>query len=153
MIRHNPPELRHSVAINGRQSRDMRLLVLLAAMAASGLASPPALAHHSFAPYEESKTITLIGTARNIQWGNPHVGIRMWVQLPGSDAPQEWSLVTSNPGILKRFGWTQRSVSPGDRIRVLCYPKRDGSYGGRLITLFELDTGKTLETKLSAAVR
>jgi Family of unknown function (DUF6152) len=131
---------------------NMRHLVFLAAMAASGVASP-ALAHHSFAPYEELKTITLIGTARSVQWGNPHVGIRMWVQVSGSDAAQEWSLVTSNPGILKRFGWTQRSVSPGDHIRVLCYPKRDGSYGGRLITLFELDTGKTLETKLSAAVR
>jgi hypothetical protein len=131
---------------------DMRLLVLLAASAASGLASP-ALAHHSFAPYEALKTMTLIGTARSVQWGNPHVGISMSVQVPGSDTAQEWSLITSNPGILKRFGWTQRSVSPGDHIRVLCYPKRDGSYGARLITLVEVDTGKTLETKLSAAVR
>jgi hypothetical protein len=130
----------------------MRRPGIVAVMAASALASP-AVAHHSFDPYEERKTISLTGTARNIQWGNPHVGIRMWVQVPGSDAPQEWSLVTSNPGILKRFGWTQQSVSPGDHIRVLCYPKRDGSYGARLITLFEVDTGKTLETKLSAAVR
>jgi hypothetical protein len=129
-----------------------RIAPFLAVVATSGVVSL-AFAHHSFSSYEETQTVTFSGTASSVQWGNPHVGIKMSVQVSGSDAPQEWSLVTSNPGILKRFGWTQRSVSPGDHIRVLCYPKRDGSHAARLITLFELDTGKTLETKLSASVR
>jgi len=129
-----------------------RQLFFVAAMAAFGLA-PPAFAHHSFTPYEDKKTVTLIGTAKKVRWGNPHVEIQMLVKAQDGEAPQEWNLVTSNPGILKRFGWTQKSVNPGDRIRVLCYPKRDGTDGCRLITLFELDTGKTLGTKLSAAAQ
>ncbi|MEJ0007935.1 MAG: DUF6152 family protein [Steroidobacteraceae bacterium] len=111
----------------------------------------PAAAHHSFAAYDQTRAITLNGIAKNIQWDNPHVIIRVWVPVAGSNVAQEWSLVTSNPGILKHLGWTQRSINPGDRIRVLCQPKRNGTYSGRLITLFELDSGKTLDTKLSAA--
>jgi hypothetical protein len=111
----------------------------------------PAAAHHSFAAYQSEGGISLEGVATSMQWTNPHVIIRMVTHVSGSDAPQEWTLLTSNPGILKHFGWTQRSVIPGTPIRVLCYPKRDGSHGGRLITLFQLDSGQTLQTKLSGS--
>lgn len=127
----------------------MRLMTGLCLSICLGLAAP-AQAHHSFAIYEATKTLTLEGTARTVQWGNPHVRVRMLVPAAAHDTPQEWELVTSNPGILKRFGWTQHSIAPGDHIRVLCFPKRDGAPECQLITLFELATGQTLQTKLRA---
>ena len=109
----------------------------------------PALAHHSFAAYDVVNTRTLKGTLETFQWSNPHVTLKMLVQPDGGGAAQEWSLVTSGPAILKRFGWTRGSLKPGDRISVVFNPMGDGSHGGRLHTLVLLDTGLTLKTKLS----
>jgi len=109
----------------------------------------PAFAHHSFAAYDVVNTRTLKGTLETLQWSNPHVTLKMLVQPDGGAAAQEWSLVTSGPAILKRFGWTRSSLKPGDRISVICNPMSDGSHGGRVHTVVLLDTGLTLKTKLS----
>jgi hypothetical protein len=111
----------------------------------------PVLAHHSFAAYDVAHTRTLKGTLETFQWSNPHVTLKMLVQPDGGREPQEWSIVTSGPAVLMRFGWTRNSVKPGDRISVVCNPLSDGSHGGRLHTLVMLDTGQTLQTKLSAS--
>jgi hypothetical protein len=113
--------------------------------------SLPAVGHHSFAAYEGSQTRTLKGTIETFQWSNPHVMLKVRVLRDGGGESQEWSIVTSSPAILAKFGWTQNSIKPGDRISAVLNPMSDGSYGGRLHTLTLLDTGKTLETKLSAA--
>ena len=109
----------------------------------------PAFAHHSFAAYDVVNTRTLKGTLETLQWSNPHVTLKMLVQPDVGGAAQEWSLVTSGPAILKRFGWTRTSLKPGDRISVICNPMNDGSHGGRVHTVVLLDTGLTLKTKLS----
>jgi hypothetical protein len=48
-------------------------------------------------------------------------------------------------------GRFQHALSTGLHVSVICNPLSDGSHGGRLHTLVILDTGKTLETKLSAS--
>jgi hypothetical protein len=113
----------------------------------------PAPAHHSFAAYESIQTRTLTGTVETFQWINPHVEIKMRVAPDGGGEPQEWSIETSGPSILTRFGWTRNSIKPGDRISVICNPLSDGSHGGRLHTVVVLDTGQTLKTKLSAGAK
>ena len=37
----------------------------------------PALAHHSFAVYDHTRTVTLRGTVTKFQWTNPHGFIEM----------------------------------------------------------------------------
>jgi Family of unknown function (DUF6152) len=113
--------------------------------------SLPALGHHSFAAYDATQTRTLNGTIETFEWSNPHVALKLLVPRDDGGTPQEWSIVTSSPAILVHFGWTQTSIKPGDRISAVLNPMSDGSYGGRLHTVIMLDTGKTLETKLSAA--
>ncbi len=112
-------------------------------------ATVPALAHHSFAAYDDKKIRTLEGTVKNFQWSNPHVEIKVLVKTPGG-VPEEWLIVTSGPAVLTRFGWTRTSLKPGDHISARCNTLSDGSHGGRLHTLVVLDTGQTLKTKLSA---
>ena len=55
-------------------------------------AASPAAAHHSFAMYEPTKTLTFKGTVKSFQWTNPHVILWVLVQPDGGGAPQEWSL-------------------------------------------------------------
>ena len=117
--------------------------VLLCLMVLCGAAAP-ALAHHSFAMYEPTKTLTLKGTVKTFQWTNPHVVVWILVQPEGGGAPQEWSLETTSPGVLTRNGWTRNSLKPGDRVSVTFSPLRDGSHGGGLNSVTLVDTGQKL---------
>jgi hypothetical protein len=118
--------------------------ILLAAMVGAG---SPALAHHSFAMYEPTKTLTLKGTVKAFQWTNPHVVVWLLVQPADGGAAQEWSLETTSPGVLTRAGWTRQSLKAGDRVSVTFSPLRDGSRGGGLNSVTLLDTGQTLVPK------
>jgi hypothetical protein len=119
--------------------------VILAA-ALVGAASP-VVAHHSFAMYEPTKTLTLKGTVKSFQWTNPHVVVWVLVQPDDGGAVQEWSLETTSPGVLTRAGWTRQSLKAGDRVSVTFSPLRDGSRGGGLNSVTLLDTGQTLVPK------
>jgi hypothetical protein len=121
--------------------RRYSLVLILAAQL--GVASP-ALAHHSFAMYEPTKTLTFKGTVKAFQWTNPHVVVWVLVQPEGAGAAEEWSFETTSPGVLTRAGWTRQSIKVGDRVSVTFSPLRDGSHGGGLNSLTLLDTGQTL---------
>jgi Family of unknown function (DUF6152) len=116
------------------------LVVTLAAVAAAW----PALAHHSFAAYDRTKTLTFKGTVKTFQWTNPHVVMWVVVQPDGGGAAQEWSFETTSPGVLTRIGWTRQSVKVGDRVSVEFNPLRDGSHGGGLNSVTLLATGQKL---------
>ena len=134
--------------------RRLRQVVPTGVLLAVALAVPsPVPAHHSFAAYESTQTRTIKGTVETFQWVNPHVAFKMRVEPDGGGEPQEWSIETSGPAILTRFGWTRSSIKPGDRISVICNPLSDGSHGGRLHTVVVLDTGQTLKTKLSDSAK
>jgi hypothetical protein len=115
---------------------------LAALLMAAGAAS--SMAHHSFAKYEPTKTLTLKGTVKTFQWTNPHVVIWILVQPDDGGAPQEWSIETTSPGVLTRGGWTRQSIKTGDRVSVTFSPLRDGSHGGGLNSVTLLDTGQKL---------
>ena len=118
--------------------------IMLAAMVSTG---SPAVAHHSFAMYEPTKTLTFKGTVKSFQWTNPHVVLWVLVQPEDGGAVQEWSLETTSPGVLTRNGWTRQSLKAGDRVSVTFSPLRDGSRGGGLNSVTLLDTGQTLIPK------
>jgi hypothetical protein len=113
------------------------------------LSSGSALAHHSFAAYDAKQVRTLDGMVETFDWTNPHVALTVLVQPDVGGQPQEWSIETSSPVILTRFGWTRDSLKRGDRIRVICNPMGDGTHAGRLHTVVMLGSGQTLKTKLS----
>ena len=109
----------------------------------------PSFAHHSFAAYEPEKTLTLTATVEAIDWSNPHTVLHVLAQADGAAAPAEWTIETSSPSILERFGWKGNSLKRGDRVEVLFNPMRDGSHLGRLHTVTLIGSGKVLRTKLS----
>ena len=113
-------------------------------------AALPVVAHHSFATYDSTKTLTLKGTVKTFQWTNPHVVIWFVVQPEGGGEPQEWSVETTSPGVLTRAGWTRHSINPGDRVSIEYHPLRDGSHGGGLSSVTLLDTGLKLQVSTAA---
>jgi hypothetical protein len=132
-------------------NRAIRKIVPVAMMLVFGIcvAALPALAHHSFAVYDHSKTLTLKGTVKTFQWTNPHVVVWVMVQPEGGGEPQEWSMETTSPGVLTRSGWTRKSLNPGDRVSVEFSPLRDGSHGGGLSSVTLLDTGQVLKASFA----
>ena len=109
-----------------------KLLVL--AGAAAAFVSAPASAHHSFAMFDNSKTVTIEGTVKAFEWTNPHT----WVQVLVKDATGkevEWSVEGGSPNGLARQGWTRRSAKAGDKAVVVIHPLKDGAPGGSLIGL------------------
>jgi Family of unknown function (DUF6152) len=109
-----------------------------AAVAVLGLSGPPALAHHSFAMFDRQKPLVLDGKVREFQWTNPHVWIEMIV-VDGRDGASEWGVECTSVNMLKRQGWHHDSLHPGDRVKLLLYPLRDGSHGGQLAKLLEIN--------------
>ena len=103
------------------------ILVGTAALAASS-----AEAHHSAAMFDKTRTVTLAGTVRELQWTSPHC----WIQMiaPGDAGPSEWSIEMGAPFELYRGGWRPAILKPGDKITVVFNPTRDGSKGGLFVS-------------------
>ena len=116
-------------------------------------ASGPAFAHHSFAMFDFSRTVTLKGVVKELQWTNPHV--ILWVETaPGADGSAElWSAELTSPGNLTRNGWTKRTLKPGDKVEVDISPLRDGGKGGGFRRVLLIGTGQVLTSDLRAQGR
>ena len=110
--------------------RKWRMALGLAVTAS--LLAAPALAHHSSAMFDKTKTVTLAGTVSQFQWTNPH----SWIQIVVEDggAPVEWSVEMGAPVQLFGLGWRPGSLKPGDKIVVVANPMRDGSHGAMYLT-------------------
>ncbi len=89
-------------------------------------------AHHSFAMFDMSKTITIEGTVKEFQWTNPHAWIEVMVQAP--DGPKQYSIETHNVIALTDAGWKFNSLKPGDKVTVVMNPLRNGTAGGGLVS-------------------
>ena len=97
-------------------------------------AGQEALAHHSFAMFDKSKFITVMGTVRKIEWANPHTYLQ--VQVPGTNGTSTlYAIECSSPNELSRWGWKFNSVKAGDQISVGMYPLRNGQPGGLLFSV------------------
>jgi hypothetical protein len=89
--------------------------------------SGPTYAHHAVAAeFDLSKRITLKGRVTKIEWMNPHVYLYVDVNAEGKTA--NWACETAGPNTLARQGWSRMSLKIGDRVTVLGYKARDGSY-------------------------
>ena len=122
----------------------MRTKAIIAAAAALAVAVP-ALAHHSFAMFNQRQIMTLEGTVSEFQWTNPHAFIEMDVVANG--ATQHWSIELNSPNNLKRQGWSRAALKRGDRISLRMNPLRDGSHGGLFLDV-HLPDGRTLDSGL-----
>lgn len=103
----------------------MKVMQTTFAMAAS-LAALSASAHHSPAVlYNLDRQIEIEGVVTRFTLGNPHARIYLIVRNGSSD--QEWLAEGGSRTVLLRRGWTGDEVTPGESVRIVGNPSRDGS--------------------------
>jgi hypothetical protein len=117
----------------------------LAAATGLALAAAPALAHHSFAMFDQRKVMTLEGTVHEFQWTNPHSFIELDVTTAGK--ARRWSIELNSPNNLTRQGWRRGSLRAGEQISVRIAPLRNGQPGGLFLDLRKAD-GRVLDSGL-----
>lgn len=113
----------------------MRSLVARATIATVlGIATGLAFAHHSFAMFDQTKQVTVIGKVTEVQWTNPHV----WVFLDGAPAggkKARWGVEFTSKVHLARRNFDPDMVKVGDDVEFTVNPYRDGKPGGRFVAV------------------
>jgi hypothetical protein len=103
-----------------------------------------AVAHHSFAMFDNANVVTLKATVKDFQWTNPHVILWVYAQAKDKEPADLWTVELTSPGNLTRSGWSRHSLKVGDKLELLVNPLRDGSHGGSFKQATILETGQVL---------
>ena len=125
----------------------MRGTLRVATVAIGLIAAPAVWAHHSTAMFDQSKQVVLEGVVRQMQWTNPH----SWIQVivPSATGGQvEWSIECGSPNTMSRVGWTKSTLKPGDKVKIVTNPMKDGSFAGLLVSA-TLPDGRVLGQRVT----
>jgi len=95
------------------------------------LVATTAAAHHSFAMFDQEKSLTLSGTVTAFEWTNPHAYIEL--DVPSAEGTKHWSIEMGSPSILLQSGWKYKDLKYGDKVAVRISPLKTGKQGGLLI--------------------
>lgn len=120
-------------------NRRWSLTGLLACMAL-GLGLTPALAHHSFAMYDQNKVLVLTGVAYQFVAQANHAEIHFYVVGPDGKLVKDkdgknadWGIEMAGAAAMAQQGITAASFPPGTIFSVKMNPLRDGSnFGSRV---------------------
>jgi uncharacterized protein DUF6152 len=97
------------------QGRIFRFAVVTACV---GLAASTAAAHHSAATFDLEKQVAYSGVVERFEWTNPHIHI--YFRVDGEDSI--YVAEGSSPLVLRLKGWSAKSLSPGDRVKIKGHP-------------------------------
>src|SRR5262249_26779185 len=101
-----------------------------------------AAAHHSFAIFDHTQTLTLQGKVASFQWTNPHGYLALDVTQGGKGA-ERYTLELTSINMLQRAGWKSSDVHTGDQVTAVIAPLINGDPGGLLLEL-KVPDGRTL---------
>jgi hypothetical protein len=108
----------------------------------------PAFAHHSFAVYDHTRTLTLRGTVTKFQWTNPHAFIEMDVQQSDGSV-KHYSVELTSINMMQRVGWRSNMIKAGDKVQVVVAPLLSGEPVGLGLEVVLAD-GKTMALPVPA---
>ena len=103
-------------------------LTHLAVAAAVMMSCGEALAHHSSAEYDRTKSITLQGTVTEFRYANPHPQLYFDVK-DSNGAVAHWAAeIGPNPTRLNSIGWDKKrsdeALAPGATITITVAPSK-----------------------------
>jgi uncharacterized protein DUF6152 len=81
----------------------------------------PVLAHHSFAVYDHTRTLTLRGTVTKFQWTNPHAFLELDVKEPDGSL-KHYSVELTSINMMQRVGWRSNMIKAGDHVTAVVAP-------------------------------
>jgi hypothetical protein len=104
------------------------------------LAAQAMVAHHAEPLYDMKNPTTVKGVVSRVEWGNPHVYLHLTV-----NPTEEWVIELTSPNALRRYGWTQETVKPGDMVTCTGGRAKTGARALRAATV-ETASGKKLKS-------
>jgi hypothetical protein len=122
-----------------------RLLQILAVVAVAGA---PVFAHHSFAMYDHSRTVTLKGEVTKFQWTNPHGYLELDVKQKDGTI-RHFSCEMTSINMMTRLGWRSNMIKAGDQVVATVAPLLNGDPAGLLLDVV-LPSGRKLEPGVPA---
>ena len=88
-----------------------------------------AVAHHSFAMFDQDHPMELQGTVTEFKFTSPHTFILL--EVKGTDgSATTWNLEGASPSALVREGWASKTLKTGDELKMTIEPLRSGAPGG-----------------------
>lgn len=127
-------------SIHSRRFLSHVLLLTLGALCAVAVCE----AHHSYAMFDGTKTVTVEGTVAKLEWVNPHTFL--WVYVPSANAASGYELYAfenGSPAVLAQRGWSKAMFAVGEPVSVEYWPLRDGRSGGHLAAVRRADGSTT----------
>jgi hypothetical protein len=97
-----------------------------------------AVAHHSFAMFDQSKHVLVVGKVTAWNYNNPH----SWLMVEAPDETgkmQTWSFEGAAPVHATRQGVTGDTFKKGDEVRVVMSPIKDGRRAGGICFAVKTD--------------
>jgi hypothetical protein len=87
-------------------------------------------AHHSLGMFDQRHPIELVGTVQEYRFSSPHTFILLEVKDADAKNPVMWRLEGNSANSLTWDGWSNKTLRPGDEIRLTIEPLRSGAPGG-----------------------
>jgi uncharacterized protein DUF6152 len=107
------------------------------------------LAHHSFAVFDHTRTMTIKGEVTKFQWTNPHGFLE--VDVPEADGGvKHFSIELTSINMMSRMGWRSNMIKAGDRIKATVAPLLSGQPAGLGLEII-LPDGRKLDVPVPAA--
>jgi hypothetical protein len=101
---------------------------LIALVAACGwLMTGSLTAHHSTAMYDSQNPVTITGTVKKFEWTNPHAFVYLEVKDEKTGKVVEWEVEMMSLNHLRGYGWTSKTVKPGDPLSATGAPAKSGA--------------------------
>jgi hypothetical protein len=121
--------------------KKLSIVALAVTMMAPAMVAVPAMAHHSYAMFDMTRSVVLDATITRFKWQNPHSFIEADVAVKG--ASEHWAIEMTSPNNLAQEGWKRTSLKPGDKVKLHVHPLRSGARGGSYVGV-KLADGSTL---------
>src|SRR5215831_20520461 len=103
-------------------SMKVRLFAILVTLAIAA----PSFAHHSTSMYDMANPVTVSGTVKRFEWTNPHAFVYLEVKDEKGNLV-EWEVEMMSLNHLRSYGWTSKTVKPGDMISCTGSPAKSGA--------------------------
>lgn len=122
--------------------RSKKTALIAAACIMGAAAIAPALAHHSFAMFDQTRlSKTTNATVTQFRFTNPHSFVVVNYNVGGKMT--RYVFECSSVNMMTKGGWKHNSLKAGDKVTVTYYPLRNGKPGGMLKTI-KLPNGRTV---------
>ena len=108
--------------------------------------SPRLYAHHGYAAYDLSKTVTVTGTVTEMMMANPHSSLAFDVKDDKGNV-DHWAIEFGTLRGLVAEGSTRDTLKAGDQVTVSLHPAKNGAKVGVLVGKITFSDGRPLAVK------